>query len=84
MNVDNSKIVRSSPEQKISRSIIMQDEEKGAENTKKSENHIILPWPKKLRQARTSNYRRVHARDSRACARWRVAVPIFLARVAYK
>ena len=42
---------------------------------------VLLPWPKKLRQARTSNYRRVHARDSHACARWRVAVPIFLARV---
>ena len=23
----------------------------------------VLPWPKKLRQARTSNYRRVHARE---------------------
>ena len=28
----------------------------------------LLPWPKKLRQARTSNYRRVHAREiTRLC-----------------
>ena len=29
---------------------------------------LLLPWPKKLRQARTSNYRRVHAREiTRLC-----------------
>ena len=43
---------------------------------------LILPWPKKLRQAGTSNYRRVHAREiTRLCPLGRGCPNFFLARV---
>ena len=50
---------------------------------KNVKNVQILPWPKKLKQARTSTTGACMLDRSRACARWRVAVPIFLARVVF-
>ena len=42
---------------------------------------LLLPWPKKLRQARLQTTGACMLERSRTCARWHVAVPIFLARV---
>ena len=52
------------------------------QSQKRKVRFVLLPWPKKLRQARKPNRRRVHAREITRLRHVRTVVSIFLARVA--